>query len=62
MMQIINKLGSIAPEIVEDIANGSTAINETIAPIGDFRLISIHITSASSIADDITVTLDSANG
>lgn len=62
MSQETNKLGQFTPDIREFTATGSSAIDSTVVPVSDFRLLSVTIHFASNPADGVTVSIDALAG
>jgi|SRR5690606_20636355 len=58
----MSKLGRFEPVLVEDVVTGAAAIDFTVSPVSDFRLIAVLAHFASDPGDGLTITLDSVNG
>lgn len=62
MALIYNSRGRITPEITEYKATGTAAVAITVNPGRKFRFLNMTAHGASSVADAITITLDSKEG
>lgn len=58
----ISKVGEKAPYIIEATATGSAAIDTTITPVSDFRIISVSVHFATDPGDAVTTALDALQG